>query len=295
MEAVTAEIRERIKARAMKLELVHEKWVERLERDEAAPAATTVAGGSGSYVTVPHIMRALREVTAPYSAKSLIINEAISNYGLVWEHARPELPGSFLTSGGSSLGYALGASVGAILGDRVQAGNGNSPRYDLVTTVVGDGTFMFAVPSSAFWIARRYETPFLTIVLNNGGWKSPKLSMLGVHPHGHGSNALSGEQLSVGFSFDPTSTSPAQSDRISPNYAQIAVAATDGWAWGKKVSVTVRAKSELLSDSVGNGSQPELGDVNRILESIKDTLAEAVRVVVEEKRCAVVDCLLEAL
>lgn len=115
--------------------------------------------------------------------------------------------------------------------------------------------------------------------------------MLGVHPHGHGSNALSGEQLSVGFSFDPTSTSPVQSDRISPNYAQIAVAATDGWAWGKKVSVS----SELFSDSVGNGSQPKLADVNKILESIKDTLAEAVRVVVEEKRCAVVDCLLEAL
>ncbi|KAE9400052.1 thiamineeeeeeeeeeeeeeeeeeeeeeeeeeeeeeeeeeeeeeeeeeeeeeeeeeee diphosphate-binding protein [Gymnopus androsaceus JB14] len=268
MEAVTNEIRERVKERAMRSMQVHERWVERLDGEEVA--------AKSRYVTVPQIMRALQEVTAPISAKSLIVGEAISNYGLVWEHARPELPGSFVTSGGSSLGYALGACVGAILGDRVAGAS----KYELVTAIVGDGAFMFGVPSSAFWIARRYETPFLTIILNNGGWRSPKLSMLGVHPHGHGSGSLSGEQLSVGFSFDATSNStPTQSDRISPNYGQIAVAATDGWAWGKKVSVSV-------------GDAP---DVNRLLDSLKDTLAEAVRVVIEEKRCAVVDCMLEAL
>lgn len=33
-------------------------------------------------------------------------------------------------------------------------------------------------------MAKRYETPFLTIIYNNHGWKSPKLSTLGVHPTG---------------------------------------------------------------------------------------------------------------
>lgn len=153
MEAVNAEIRERIKERAQRLSHVHDKWVARLDADELA-AGVTAKGGQSGYATVPHIMRALREITAPVSGRSLIINEAISNYGLVWEHARSELPGSFLTSGGSSLGYALGACVGAILGDRV----GNGTKYDLLTAVVGDGSFLFGVPSSAFWIARRYET-----------------------------------------------------------------------------------------------------------------------------------------
>lgn len=111
--------------------------------------------------------------------------------------------------------------------------------------------------------------------------------MLGVHPHGHGSTAVSGEELSVGFAFDSPSS---PSDRICPNYAQIAVAATDGWAWGKKVSV-----SAVVSDSEAGNTPGSVDNVNRELESLKDTLAEAVRVVIEEKRCAVVDCILEAL
>ncbi|KAJ4490448.1 thiamine pyrophosphate enzyme, N-terminal TPP binding domain-containing protein [Lentinula aciculospora] len=273
LETVTTEIRERIKERAQRTEQVHDKWIARLDSAEFVPSALSVG-----FISVPHIMRALREITAPISSKSLIINEAISNYGIVWEHARPELPGSLLTSGGSSLGYALGACVGAVLGDLVSStSRGGTRNYDLVTAVIGDGTFMFGVPSSAFWIARRYDTPFLTIVLNNGGWRSPKLSMLAVHPQGHGSNAHSGEQLSVGFSFDPHNKS-AQSNRISPNYSQIAVAATDGWTWGKSV---------LL------GSKENTADV--VLQTLKEVISEAVRVVIEEKRCAVVDCIMEAL
>ncbi|KIK61513.1 hypothetical protein GYMLUDRAFT_43073 [Collybiopsis luxurians FD-317 M1] len=283
LEAVTNELRERIQTRRQAALAVHEKWVARLDEDEAAGAVTK---GGKSYITIPHLMRALREVTAPVSSKSLIISEAISNYGLVWEHARVERPGSFLTSGGSSLGYALAACVGAILGDRAR---GDEQEYDLVTTVVGDGSFMFGVPSSAFWVARRYEAPFLTIVLNNGGWKSPKLSMLGVHPQGHGSSAFSGEQLSVGFGFQsdsPSASDSAPPDRISPNYAQIAVAATDGWAWGKRVSIS---ESHLGNGAANTSANGKASDI------LKETLAEAVRVVTEEKRCAVVDCMLEAL
>jgi hypothetical protein len=102
--------------------------------------------------------------------------------------------------------------------------------------------------------------------------------MLRVYPQGHGSNSLSGEQLSVGFSFTPTATSTSASisgDRISPNYAEISVAATDGWAWGTRISL-----SASVLDPV---------------KVLRDTLVEAVRVVTEEKRCAVIECLLDAL
>ncbi|KAJ3805181.1 thiamine pyrophosphate enzyme, N-terminal TPP binding domain-containing protein [Lentinula lateritia] len=280
LETVILEIRDRIKQRAQRIKQVHDKWIARLDGDEFIP--DVAKEGSSNLITVPHIMRALREVAAPISSKSLIINEAISNYGVVWEHARAEFPGSLLTSGGSSLGYALGACVGAVLGSSSSSGTGSDTMdYDLVTAVVGDGTFMFGVPSSAFWIARRYNTPFLTIVLNNGGWKSPKLSMLAVHPQGHGSKARSGEQLSVGFSFESRARiSAAQSDRISPSYSQIAVAATDGWAWGRSVSLSSDNATESL---------------DLVWKTLKGVLAEAVRIVIEEKRCAVVDCLLEAL
>lgn len=54
------------------------------------------------------------------STKEVILNEAISNYPNVWNFIRPERPGSFYTSGGSSLGWGLGASVGAVLALREQ-------------------------------------------------------------------------------------------------------------------------------------------------------------------------------
>jgi acetolactate synthase-1/2/3 large subunit len=48
---------------------------------------------------------------------------------------------------------------------------------------------MFSVPSSVHWMARRYKTPFLTVIYNNGGWKSPRLSTLAVHPDGYASRS----------------------------------------------------------------------------------------------------------
>ncbi|THU98889.1 thiamine diphosphate-binding protein [Dendrothele bispora CBS 962.96] len=297
---VREEIMENVKRRAGRVGLEHEQWIEGLERIEEMGK-----GGSGSgegegmqqgqiNISISQTIHALREVLSEYvptpslvsngskGLKPLILNEGISNYPFVWEHLRPEIPGTFFTSGGSSLGWSLGAAVGAILGCRKEEvsshvnGHGDGVEHDLVVNIVGDGSFLFCVPTSAYWMARRYETPFLTIVLNNAGWRSPKLSMLGVHPTGHGSKASSGEQLSVGFRFDPA-TETEGSLLESPDYSQVAVAATGGWAWGKRVGVY---KDLSLHDAFGQ---------------FKSTLEEAVKVVLEEKRCAVIDVVLEAL
>jgi len=76
---------------------------------------------------------------------------------------------------------------------------------------------MFSVPSAVHWMARRYATPFLQIIFNNRGWKSPKLSALAVHPAGYASRA---DRLDT--SFDP-----------APDYVGVAAAA--GGAWGTQV------------------------------------------------------------
>ena len=67
-------------------------------------------------------------------------------------------------------------------------------------------------------MARRYSTPFLQIIYDNGGWKSPKLSMLALHPDGHGARA---DDVGVRF---------AQ----APDHAGIAAAA--GGAFARTVS-----------------------------------------------------------
>ena len=75
-------------------------------------------------------------------------------------------------------------------------------------------------------MARKYEAPFLTVILNNRGWKSPMLSTLAVHGSGHSSKASGADDLNV--TFDPP-----------VDHAQVAVAAGAGYG------VTVKKASEL--------------------------------------------------
>jgi thiamine pyrophosphate-dependent acetolactate synthase large subunit-like protein len=69
-----------------------------------------------------------------------------------------------------SLGWSIGAAVGARLA---------APDATIVR-IVGDGSYLLGVPSTAYWMARRYGAPSLTVVLNNRGWKTLLLSTLAV-------------------------------------------------------------------------------------------------------------------
>ncbi|KAI0072213.1 thiamine diphosphate-binding protein [Panus rudis PR-1116 ss-1] len=242
-----APIPESIIDRGKELKKRHDDWIDTLTRVEVTSLHDLQA-----VPTVPGIIGALRdsvqELTPSNGQKTLWINEGISNYHLVFDHVRPQIPGSMIASGATSLGYALGAAVGATLGGQVA-----KKDYELIVVVVGDGDYLFSVPSSAYWMARRYNTPHLTIVLNNGGWASPKNSMKGVYPQGHGSKAT-GNRLTIGFGPE------------MPDYGGIAAAA--GGAWARKVEK--------------NGQ-------------LKEIIDEAVKVVLNEKRCAVVDCIIESI
>ena len=50
-----------------------------------------------------------------------------------------------------------------------------------VIALSGDGSFLFGVPSSTYWVAQTYGAPILTVVYNNRGWNSPKVSTNLVH------------------------------------------------------------------------------------------------------------------
>jgi acetolactate synthase-1/2/3 large subunit len=83
-----------------------------------------------------------------------------------------------------------------------------------VVCLVGDGSYLFGVPSSAQWVARRYGTPALTVIFNNRGWRAPKFSALAVHPKG-----AAAENDDFNVSFEP-----------APDYPGIAAAAGDAYA-----------------------------------------------------------------
>ena len=157
-------------------------------------------------ITPQYLTACVRDTLAGEDA--LFLTEAITNFEVVAEHLRASRPGSLIGSGGGSLGWAGGGAVGAKLAapDRT------------VVCLVGDGSFLFGVPSSAQWVARRYGTPALTVIYNNRGWKAPKMSALAVHPRGAAAEA---DDFNV--SFEPAADLPA-------------IAAAAGGAFGANVT-----------------------------------------------------------
>jgi acetolactate synthase-1/2/3 large subunit len=171
---------------------------------------------------------------------AVVLSEGITNYPTISDHLARTRAGTLFTSGGSSLGWNGGAAIGVKLA---------APEKTVVA-LTGDGSYLFSVPSTVHWMARRYRTPFLQVVYNNVGWKAPKFSALAVHPDGYASRAAD-----IDVSFDP-----------SPDHGAIAAAA--GGAFARKLC---RA------------------------DEVEPAIAEALRAVREEGRCAVLDVRLPQL
>ena len=165
-------------------------------------------------ITPRYLTGCVRELLAGTDA--LILTEAITNYQVVAEHLRASRPGSLIGSGGGSLGWAGGGAVGAKLA---------CPERTVVC-LVGDGSFLFGVPSSAQWVARRYGTPALTVIYDNRGWAAPKFSTLQVHPDGAAARAddfhvsfhpeadLPGVARAAGGAYGVTVSDPAELPRV---------------------------------------------------------------------------------
>jgi acetolactate synthase-1/2/3 large subunit len=122
-------------------------------------------------ITPEYLTAVIRDVIGD---ETIVVNETISNYSVVWRHLPRTRPGTLFGSGASSLGWHGGAAIGVKL----------AYPDKTVVALTGDGSYLFSVPSAVHWVARRYKAPFLTVIYNNGGWKSPKLSTLAVHPEG---------------------------------------------------------------------------------------------------------------
>jgi acetolactate synthase I/II/III large subunit len=144
----------------------------RTHDQELAERAGREQPRSDGAITAEYLTACVRRLLVGDDA--LVLTEVVTNSLVVAEHLRPNRPGSVLHHGGAALGWAGGAAVGAKLAapDRT------------VVCLVGDGCFLFGVPSSAQWVARRYGTPALTIVYDNRGWAALKFSTLQVHPDG---------------------------------------------------------------------------------------------------------------
>ena len=110
-----------------------------------------------------YLCRAVRKLVPQ---DSIFAIEAVTNTLFVADNIQATLPGSWINCGGGGLGWSGGGALGIKLASEFENGAG---KGKFVVCIVGDGTFLFSVPGSVYWISHRYKTPVLTIVLNNKG------------------------------------------------------------------------------------------------------------------------------
>ena len=100
-------------------------------------------------------------------SNTTFVVEAVTASLALHDQLQPSRPGSWINCGGTGIGWSNGAALGVKMALQDLEKEGAQPS--LVCQVVGDGSFMCAAPSSALWVASKYEIPILTVVLNNGG------------------------------------------------------------------------------------------------------------------------------
>jgi acetolactate synthase-1/2/3 large subunit len=135
--------------------------------------------------------------------ETIIVNELVDT-----AHFNRTLPGTLFNAGGSSIGWAAPAAVGA----KVAA-----PEREVVSCT-GDGSWMFGNPQVVNWAAQFHKAPVLFIISNNRGYSTGTTQVIRSYPEGYAAR----EQNLTGGWFDPC-----------PNYSGEAAASG---AYGEKVT-----------------------------------------------------------
>ena len=152
------------------------EWIQRSQAKLAMPDLPTPGNNA---INIQQLSSAIAQLV---NDQTVVAFEAPTATDRILDALRMRRPGSYFANGGSGLGWSINAAIGIKLAQ---------PEADVIT-IVGDGSYVFGVPSSTYWVAANYQVPQLTIVINNGGWNAPKASTLLVHPQGR---ALKSDQF----------------------------------------------------------------------------------------------------
>lgn len=176
-ERMTDEHRDRAAARSEQLTEQHNTWTA-----EAWISIETPAGEAMPPAAVGQLLNA----ALPQNA--VVFEEAVTAANPIALQLADAKPGRYFRNGGSYLGWALCAAVGYGLADDTS----------IPVAIVGDGSFLFAVPSSTLWLANHHSVPLLTVVVDNGVYNSVRLAGRDGYPDGaqveHGFVATDFEQ-----------------------------------------------------------------------------------------------------
>jgi thiamine pyrophosphate-dependent acetolactate synthase large subunit-like protein len=123
--------------------------------------------------------------------EDIIVEEATTSFEPLRTRLRRDEPGTYFRSGGSGLGWGLGAALGVQLAHPARR----------IVAVVGDGSFLFSSPAAALWTLRQSEAPVLILVLCNGGYAASRRPVFTLFPDG--ASAASGEVVGTLFPQSP--------------------------------------------------------------------------------------------
>lgn len=121
----------------------------------------------------------------------------VSELGLQMDLVKMDKPGCYLAGGGAG---GLGRGLGEALGAKLAAPNRQ------VIAAVGDGSYMFCVPTAAHFVGRAEGLPTLTLVSNNAEWFAVRRATTMMYPKGRAAqaNTLPLVELNPSPSFEKT-------------------------------------------------------------------------------------------
>ncbi|WP_416906018.1 thiamine pyrophosphate-dependent enzyme [Micromonospora echinospora] len=82
--------------------------------------------------------------------------------------------GTLFEKGGSSLGWSVAAATGA----SIASGGAHA------VAVTGDGSYLFGSPDSCLWLQQQHDAPVVTVVVNNGGYRTGTTTLAAHYPGG---------------------------------------------------------------------------------------------------------------
>lgn len=146
-------------------------------RRPRAASHAVAEGDAGSGVRAPGglhpraVVSALNEVLRDDD----VVVEELTTYGAAVRGGLVrDRPGTYFRSGGSGLGWAIGASLGMKL---------ELPDRRVIV-LVGDGAFLYGAPVPGFWALHAHRAPVVFVVFRNGGYAASRLPVFSLFPDG---------------------------------------------------------------------------------------------------------------
>ncbi|GGK88667.1 acetolactate synthase I/II/III large subunit [Sphaerisporangium melleum] len=157
-------------------------------QERAAEASRAPAAAGDGPITGAEVISALNGLLRP---DDLVIEEAVTNARALHDHLERTEPATMFGAGAPGLGWGLAGAVGVSMA---------SPGRRVVS-VVGDGGFMFSVPTAALCLAAEAGAPIMAVVLNNDGYRASRLPVFELFPDGL--SATRGDAEGTRFSAPP--------------------------------------------------------------------------------------------